>query len=230
MCPNCPRCNAGKFGCQDRFGNNMRPCGGILGAMPAFGGATEHQGHGTPHFHAEGHIASAYRFGTLQDVVKQLQTGLFSFQDIVNYQEWLHAEDLFDESVREEVMTNLENDWHQRFSAPTHDDKSQAMWWTKHRPATKTMFAILSARISSTHCNRTVRISKSSILQMCNGCSVACSITCTNARRRVFCLSKAVCARHGRAAQPHAKQTSPKRNFVWPNPPWCVAALPGNTS
>ena len=46
MCPNCPRCNRydhhGLGGCQDRFGNNMRPGGGILGGAPALGGSTEH--------------------------------------------------------------------------------------------------------------------------------------------------------------------------------------------
>ena len=54
MCPDCPRCNRYQFGCQDRFGSNMRPMGGTFGGMPALGGATEHQGNGTPHFHAEG--------------------------------------------------------------------------------------------------------------------------------------------------------------------------------
>ena len=33
MCPLCPRCNAegGYHPCQDQFGSNMRPCGGIFG-------------------------------------------------------------------------------------------------------------------------------------------------------------------------------------------------------
>ena len=34
MCPRCPRCNDGDgLGCQDRFGSNMRPMGGVLGGM-----------------------------------------------------------------------------------------------------------------------------------------------------------------------------------------------------
>ena len=60
MCPKCLRCNDGLFGCQDKVGYNMRPGGGILGGMAATRGATEHQGIGTPHLHAEGHIACAY--------------------------------------------------------------------------------------------------------------------------------------------------------------------------
>ena len=125
MCPNCPRCNDGTFGCQDKFGNNMRPGGGTLGGMPAFGGATEHQGHGTPHGHFEGHVACAYQFGTLADIVKGLKSQSFSFEEIVKYQEWLHAEDIFDESVREALLPTLEQEWHDRFSSSTHHDLSQ---------------------------------------------------------------------------------------------------------
>ena len=44
MCPDCPRCNDGPMGCQDKFGNNMRPGGGVIGGIPALGGGTEHQG------------------------------------------------------------------------------------------------------------------------------------------------------------------------------------------
>mgnify|MGYP003333474898 FL=1 len=40
MCPYCPQCNAHGFGCQDRFGSNMRPVGGSAGGMMALGGAT----------------------------------------------------------------------------------------------------------------------------------------------------------------------------------------------
>jgi hypothetical protein len=65
MCPHCPRCNAFPLGCQDYFGCSMRPLGGVLGGMSALGGAVEHQNHGTPHFHAEGHVVCAYQYKTL---------------------------------------------------------------------------------------------------------------------------------------------------------------------
>ena len=71
MCPNCPACNAKGLGCQDRFGSNMRPMGGIAGGVPALGGGTEHQGNGTPHFHAEGHVVSAYQFGTMEEIAQK---------------------------------------------------------------------------------------------------------------------------------------------------------------
>ena len=42
MCPECPRCNESGWGCQDLFGSNMRPTGGILGGVLAFEGGNEH--------------------------------------------------------------------------------------------------------------------------------------------------------------------------------------------
>ena len=111
MCPDCPRCNEGAFGCQDKFGNNMRPGGGVLGGMPAIGSGTEHQGHGTPHLHAQGHVASAYQFDTMQEIVEKLKAGLFSYSDLVSYQEWLHTEDIVDNAVREEAQPKLEEEW-----------------------------------------------------------------------------------------------------------------------
>jgi len=68
VCPQCPRCNTNGRGCQDKFGNNMRPGGGVLGGCVALGGAIEHQGVGTPHLHGHVHIASAFQFGTLREV------------------------------------------------------------------------------------------------------------------------------------------------------------------
>ena len=54
MCPLCPRCNARGSAnpCQDRFGSNATPLGGILGRCDAIAGVVLHQGQGTPHFHA----------------------------------------------------------------------------------------------------------------------------------------------------------------------------------
>ena len=57
MCPRCPRCNEdGLWGCQDLFGSNMRPTGGILGGALAFEGGNENQASSTPHFHGQVHI------------------------------------------------------------------------------------------------------------------------------------------------------------------------------
>ena len=48
MCLECPHCT-----CQDRFGANTLPMGGVFGAAVALGGAIEFQFHSSPHFHFE---------------------------------------------------------------------------------------------------------------------------------------------------------------------------------
>ena len=64
MCPRCPRCNDdANPPCQNKFGSNAIPMGGILGAGMALGSAIEHQGHGTPHLHGDVHIACVYQLG-----------------------------------------------------------------------------------------------------------------------------------------------------------------------
>ena len=94
MCPDCPRCNNGRMGCQDKFGSNMRPMGGVLGGMNAMGGGTEHQGTGTPHFHAEGHIVCAHQYDTLEDIAQKIKSGMVDADALKKYQSWLHTEDI----------------------------------------------------------------------------------------------------------------------------------------
>ena len=110
---------------MDKFGNNMRPCGGVLGGATALGGGTEHQGHGTPHMHGQVHIASIYQFGTMADVVEAFQKQQFSFDDLARYNTWFHAEDLFDQGVHDEVAKNIDQEWHARFAGAHNDDLSQ---------------------------------------------------------------------------------------------------------
>ena len=81
------------MGCQDKFGSNMRPGGGVLGGIPAVGGGTEHQGYGTPHLHLEIHVASIYQYSTLEEVVGKFQQGVLTFQQWKQYNEWLHFQD-----------------------------------------------------------------------------------------------------------------------------------------
>jgi hypothetical protein len=90
------------MGCQDRFGNNMRPVGGVLGGMPAFGGGTEHQGGGTPHFHGEGHLVCMYQFATLEEIGAKLKAGLVDMKELKQHQAWLHCEDVLDEATHAE--------------------------------------------------------------------------------------------------------------------------------
>ena len=47
-----------------------------LVACQHFGGGTQDQADGTPHFHAEGHIACDYQFPTLRETADRLKAGL----------------------------------------------------------------------------------------------------------------------------------------------------------
>ena len=51
----------------------MRPMGGVLGGITALGGAVEHQGMGTPHFHFEVHVACAYQYGTSEEIARKIK-------------------------------------------------------------------------------------------------------------------------------------------------------------
>ena len=51
MCPDCPHCNKGASPCQDIFGSNAEPQGGIIGRCDAIFGAVETQKSGTLHYH-----------------------------------------------------------------------------------------------------------------------------------------------------------------------------------
>ena len=80
MCPDCPNCNVKGVGCQDKFGSNMRPGGGIFGSAIALGAGTEHQGYGTPHLHGEIHVNSIFQYhiGRLTlKLEKLLEFGVF---------------------------------------------------------------------------------------------------------------------------------------------------------
>jgi hypothetical protein len=124
MCPLCPRCNNMPGGCQDKFGSNMRPLGGSFGGMMAFGGAGEHQLKGTPHLHAEGHVVCAYQFDTLQDIAAKIRSGLFSREDLKQYHDWLHCEDVTDAEVYQSFLPRVEQEWENRFASAEHDSLS----------------------------------------------------------------------------------------------------------
>ena len=125
MCPDCPRCNRFGRGCADKFGNNMRPGGGVLGGMIAVGGGTEHQGYGTPHLHLQGHVASVYQYGTMADVMEAFNRQQFAFDDVARHTAWFHTEDVLDAAVHGDMQTTLDEEWNSRFAAREHDDMSQ---------------------------------------------------------------------------------------------------------
>ena len=82
----------------------------------ALGGATEHQGYGTPHLRVEIHAACAYQYGTLQEVAEMLKRDNFSLDQWIAYHEWFHAEDVLDPEVKQGMADDLEEQWHSRFA------------------------------------------------------------------------------------------------------------------
>jgi hypothetical protein len=127
MCPRCPQCNAGNGveGCQNRFGSNMRPMGGLAGASPGFGLAIEHQVHGPPHGHGNIHLANAYQYNTLHDIAKLIQDKLLDPQNILDFHAWLHREEPFDEETHEAQRDAIETAWRDRYAGHEHDAMSQ---------------------------------------------------------------------------------------------------------
>ena len=128
MCPNCPKFNASRngLGCQDRFGSNMRPMGGSFGGMPAVGGGTEHQGNGTPHFHAEGHVVCAYQFDTMEEVARKFQAADITVEAWKAYNSWLHREDVLHKESHEAFKQRVDEEFATRFASREHDGLSVA--------------------------------------------------------------------------------------------------------
>ena len=120
MCPRCPRCNTSGHGCQDRFGSNMRPMGGVVGGMLAFGSGVEHQGVGTPHLHAQGHVVSAFQFGTMADIAAKLRDGTVTSASLKEFQAWFHCEDVIDAEQHELFSPRVEQEWKERFASSEH--------------------------------------------------------------------------------------------------------------
>ena len=92
-CPRCPRCNevsVSGYPCQDKFGSNMMPMGGVLGGVDAFGSATEFQSTNDPHIHGEVHIVCIYQFSTLEEIANEIKKKLLDPKTIFDFNAWLH--------------------------------------------------------------------------------------------------------------------------------------------
>ena len=77
--PFCPACNDLTPGaslmtpCQDIFGTNTLPMGGLAGLAATSGGATEFQKKNTPHFHGHVHLINAYQYRTLAEIAEAIK-------------------------------------------------------------------------------------------------------------------------------------------------------------
>ena len=124
--PGLPRCNDNGLGFQDRFGSNMRAMGCVMGGKSALGGATEHQGKGTPHFHCEGHVVCAYQYDTMLEIAGKFRQQKITLSAWKKYNEWLQCESVNDEEAHETFKARVDEYFFTRFSAREHDGMSTA--------------------------------------------------------------------------------------------------------
>ena len=151
MCPICPRCNETEHPCQDKFGSNMTPLGGILGGCTALGAATEHQGVGTPHLHGNIHLACIYQYHTLQEIADRIVEKAFDPDLVKSFQAWMHKEDPPEPMQHEAFTERVEQEWQQRFAGQEHDgmcstpaymaDDEQATMWAASGPSSQEALA-----------------------------------------------------------------------------------------
>ena len=71
--------------------------------------------------HLEIHVASIYQFETLPQIAEARKNGQFTYEQFRHYQEWFHAEDVFDAAVKEKVASTINEQWHARFAEKEND-------------------------------------------------------------------------------------------------------------
>jgi len=113
MCPLCPQCNARGSAnpCQDRFGSNATPLGGILGRVDAIAGVVEHQGQGTPHFHVCVHVQRLHQSKTLVEIADLIKNLPGHFDALKEYQSWVCREEQFDKAQHDAEIPEIEREW-----------------------------------------------------------------------------------------------------------------------
>ena len=119
MCPNCPHCNKGGSPCQDRFGSNAEPMGGVFGRSDAIFDAVETQRSGTLHFHFLVFIQRAHQHKTLREIADMVRQGLLSAQSLKEYHCYVSRETYPDVAKQEAEADIVEKQW------PTFRDDRQ---------------------------------------------------------------------------------------------------------
>ena len=137
MCPLCPRCNENgcPTPCQDQFGSNMRPLGGIFGGCDGFGGAIETQRCGTLHIHLMAYIISAFQHHTLQEIADMIERELLSVDAIKHYHEWAVRQEHPRADMHQATVSHLEQEWRRNYRGHAHDALAFVPTYLAHDPA-----------------------------------------------------------------------------------------------
>ena len=89
MCPDCPHCNKGKNPCQNRFGSNALPQGGIFGRCDGVFGGVETQKSGSLHLHFWAYVQRAHQHKTLLEIAELIKQGLLAPGGLKAYHAWI---------------------------------------------------------------------------------------------------------------------------------------------
>ena len=77
----------------------------------SIGGATEHQGNDTPHFHGVMAVTSPYQTKTLAQIRDLIKKDLSQVNLIKRFCEHMCREDHFDDAGHQENLPQLQKDW-----------------------------------------------------------------------------------------------------------------------
>jgi len=111
MCPDCPRCNEGDNPCQNRFGSNALPQGGIFGRCDAIFGGVEAQKSGSLHLHFWAYVQRAHQHKTLLEIAQLLKLRLLAANDLKTYHSWISNATYPDAAKAESQVEEMEKNW-----------------------------------------------------------------------------------------------------------------------
>ena len=111
MCPDCPHCNKGNNPCQNRFGSNALPQGGIFGRCDAIFGGVEAQRSGSLHLHFWAYVQRAHQHKTLLDIAELIKLRLLAASDLKAYHSWISNAAYPDAAKAESQVEEMEKNW-----------------------------------------------------------------------------------------------------------------------
>ncbi len=133
MCPECPHCNQGDNPCQNRFGSNAEPQGGILGRCDAVAGSTEAQKSGSLHYHFKAYAQRAHQHKTLLEIANLIRQDLLVPGALKAYQNWI-CKETYPDLARHKVETEeVEKQW-PKFTDDTQLGQIPAFIWQDRGP------------------------------------------------------------------------------------------------
>lgn len=114
MCPECPHCNKGDSPCQDIFGSNAEPQGGIFGRVDSLFGGVECQRSGALHLHFSATVQQAHQHKTLHEIAELIRDKLLSVDALKTYHTYVCKETYPDLDQQRSEAAALEQEWHRR--------------------------------------------------------------------------------------------------------------------